>query len=190
MAGKSQRQADESVDRFVERVRTSPREPLFYDEVPDFLRDGAPVDAVGYQVPWTILSAPGPCAWLEEFEARLPGRLPRSYKSLISRFLFPAFDVGPVRLFANTGAGVQDELVAAVFRDPGIHAPLLAAGFVQFGRPSTGRYDPVCFDLNRRTNGGECPVVQLDHEAALMLGQVRVVAELAPDFLSLVEGGR
>ncbi len=33
------------------------------------------------------------------------------------------------------------------------------------------------------------PVVQVDHEAALMLGQVKAVAELAPAFLKLVEGG-
>lgn len=186
MAGKTQRQADQGIDRFVERVRTSRREPLFYDEVPDFLRDGPPADAAGYHVPWTIFPAPGSCAWVEEFEARLPGRLPRSYKSLISRYLFPAFEVGPVLLFANTGAGVQDELAVAMFRDPGIHAPLLAAGFVQFGRRSSGSYDPVCFDLNRMTNEGECPVVQVDHEAALMLGQAKVLSEVANSFLSLV----
>jgi hypothetical protein len=88
--------------------------------------------------------------------------------------------------FANTGAGVHDELVDAVFRDRGIYVPLLRAGFVQFGRPATGSYDPVCFDLNRKAEDGECPVVLLDHEAALMQGRAEVVTELADSFLSLV----
>ncbi|HEX9399634.1 MAG TPA: hypothetical protein VF912_05950 [Anaeromyxobacter sp.] len=73
-----------------------------------------------------------------------------------------------------------------MFRDRFLHTPLLAAGFVQFGRPDTVNYDPVCFDFNRRTNDGECPVVQLDHKAALISGRVQVVAELAKSFLALV----
>ncbi len=71
-----------------------------------------------------------------------------------------------------------------MFRDRFLHTPLLAAGFVQFGRPDT--VNAVCFDFNRRTNDGECPVVQLDHKAALISGRVQVVAELAKSFLALV----
>lgn len=96
--------------------------------------------------------------------------------------------MGPVTLFAYTGGGwvEQWEFVQAAFWDEHLSGPLLAAGFVQFGRPSGGSYDQVCFDLNKRTNAGECPVVQLDHEEALMGGRVQVVANFAPSFLALV----
>src|ERR1700738_169840 len=76
-------------------------------------------------------------------------------------------------------------LSTPVFRDPGISVPLLRAGFVQFGRPATGSYDPVCFDLNRNSKDGECPVVRLDHEVALMQERVQVVADLSDSFWSL-----
>jgi hypothetical protein len=183
---KRQRNVDLAIDKFVERVNGSPREALDPEAVPENLRVGLP-DALG-RVFWAIVRAPSPCPWVDEFEAKLPGRLPRSYRSFASRYLFPAFEVGPVTLFANTGGAVPEqwELVQAAFLDEALSAPLLAAGFVQFGRPSTGSYDPVCFDLNKRTNAGECPVIQVDHEAALQGLGIRVVAELAPSFLALV----
>jgi len=147
MAGKTQRNADLAIDEFVERVNRSSREELDGEDVPGSLRVGSPPPDVFGRVSWTIVRAPSPCKWVDEFEAKLPGLLPRSYRSLVSRYLFPAFDVGSVMLLANTGSGVRDELVDSVFRDQGIWTPLLGAGFVQFGRPSTGSYDPVCFDL-------------------------------------------
>jgi hypothetical protein len=188
MVSKTQRKVDLSIDRFVERVNRSPREALDPEVVPGNLRVGPPQRDVFDWVSWSIVRAPSPCGWVDEFEAKLPRRLPRSYRSFATRYLFPAFDVGPVTLFANTGGGVgeQWELVQAAFWDKHLSGPLLASGFVQFGRPSGGSYDPVCFDLNNRTNAGECPVVQLDHEAALVGWKVQVVAELAPSFLALV----
>jgi hypothetical protein len=185
MVSETQKRADVEIDAFVARVNRSPREPLCYDEVPEFLRAGEPVDAEGYWVPWAIRPAPLPCAWIDAFEAKLPGPLPRSYRSLVTRYQFPAFEVGPVRLFASTGGVVNDvwELVRAVFLDAHLSTPLLAAGFVQFGRVG---WDPVCFDLNRRKNHGECPVLQLDHEADVVEKPVQVVAELADSFLALV----
>jgi hypothetical protein len=184
---KTQRRADLAIDRFVARVNRSPREPLPADEVPNFLRDGT-TDPGSWEVPWVIRPAASPGAWVDELEGRLPGRLPRSYKSLVTRYLFPAFEVGPVMLFANTGTELPEglELAQAVFWDRHLCTPLLGAGFVQFGRIAGGGYDPVCFDLNRRANSGECPIIHLDHEAALMDQRVEVVAELAPSFLGLV----
>lgn len=182
---KTQRKADLAIDQFVDRVNRSAREPLPVDEVPEFLRDGPPTPG-GWEVSWTIRRAPSPCAWLDDLEARLPGRLPRSYRSFVTRYLFPPFEVGPVKLFANTWTDLPEglELVEAVFYDPHLCAPLLAAGLVQFGR-AAGSYDPVCFDLNRRANSGESPVIHLDHEEALVHERVEVVAELAPSFLAL-----
>lgn len=186
MTSKTQRRADSSIDRFVEQVNGGPREPQSYDEVPEFLREQMPGAADAMFVPWTVRPAASPCAWIESFEAKLPGALPRSYRSLVTRYLFPAFQVGAVMLFANTGVGVHDELVDAAFRDRFLAAPLLAAGLVQFGRRDAANYDPICFDLTRRANSGECPVVHLDHEAALMHQRVEVIAELASSFLDLV----
>lgn len=183
---KTQKRADLAIDQFVARVNQGTREALAYDEVPEFLREQMPGEADAMLAPWTIRPAPSPCTWIESFEAKLPGHLPRSYRSLVTRYLFPAFQVGAVMLFANTGAGVHEELVDAAFRDRALATPLLASGFVQFGRRDAANYDPICFDLNRRSNSGECPIVHLDHEAALMQQRVEVVAELAPSFSELV----
>jgi hypothetical protein len=182
---REQHQLDLRVDRFVEQANRSPREDLNPDDVPDFLRAG-PAAADALAVAWVIVPARSHCAWVDDFEAKLPAPLPRSYRSLVSRYLFPVLDVGAVTLFANTGVGVHDEIVEAIFRDRAIYTPLLQAGFVQFGRPAAGSYDPVCFDLNRKTRDQECPVVRLDHEAALMEGRATVVEEVADSFLALV----
>src|SRR5512138_51204 len=117
MASETQRKADEAIDAFVERVNQSSREPLSYDEVPESLRDGEPADARAIWVRWAIRPAPSPCAWIDAFEAKLPGPLPRSYRSLVTRYHFPRFDVGPVTLFASTGGAIDNswELVRAVF---------------------------------------------------------------------------
>jgi hypothetical protein len=185
MVSKTQLRADDGIDAFVRRVNGAPREPLPYDEVPEFLRTPEPADGHGVFVAWTIRPAPLPCAWIDAFEAKLPGRLPRSYRSLVTRYLFPPLEVGPVKLFANTGGAVDEawDLGTAVFCDRHLSTPLLAAGFVQFGR---GGYDPICFDLNRTKNDGESPVVQFDHEVVLMEERVQVLAEVADSFLALV----
>jgi hypothetical protein len=183
---KTQRRADLAIDLFVDRVNRSAREPLPVDEVSEFLRDGPPLSD-GWEVSWAIRRPLSLCAWIDAFEARLPGRLPRSYRSLVTRYVFPSFEVGRVRLFANTRAELPEglELIEAVFYDPHLCTPLLAAGLVQFGR-ATGSYDPVCFDLRKRANSGECPIVHVDHEEALIHDRIEVVAELAPSFLALV----
>lgn len=186
MTSKTQRLVDERIDRFVERVRGGYRPPLFPEYVPDSLRIGPP-SLPGEGVSWTVIPASEPCGWIDDFERRLPGPLPRSYKSLVSRYLFPVLEIGPVMLFGNTGRGAGDELVDAVFRDAKIYEPLVGAGFVQFGCPTTGSYDPVCFDLNTRSNSGECRVVRLDHERVLR-GRVDGVTELAGSFLELIGG--
>ena len=76
------RKTDEAIDAFVERVNSSAREPLWYDEVPELLRDGESADAEGYWVRWAIRPAPSPSTWIDAFEAKLPGPLPRSYGAL------------------------------------------------------------------------------------------------------------
>ena len=59
---------------------------------------------------------------------------------------------------------------------------LLPAGFVQIGRPDTGIFDAVCFDLNDRQQNRECRVVLVDHEELLCNWRVKVKRELWPSF--------
>jgi len=87
---KTQQRADLAIDHFVERVNQAPRESLPAEEVPEFLREGLPGPG-GWEVSWFIRPAAAPCKWVDDFEARLPGRLPRAYKSLVARYLTPAF---------------------------------------------------------------------------------------------------
>jgi hypothetical protein len=181
-----QKRIDLTIDRVVERLNRGSHPKLDPLDVPPFLRVGPHSEDIFEEVAWTIRPAPSRCDWIDAFEDRLPGTLPPSFKSLVTRYLFPVLDLGPVRLFANTGVHVHFELVDAAFRDAGIHEPAMRAGFVQFGQPDEVNYDPVCFDLNRKANDGECPIIQLDHEAALTKGRVRVIRELAPSFLALL----
>jgi hypothetical protein len=61
--------------------------------------------------------------------------------------------------------------------------PLLEAGFVPFAEWGDG-WGPMCFDSAQRRADGECPVVWMDHEALIPLGEAqcrqrRSVAPLA-----------
>src|SRR5690606_21606695 len=125
------------------------------EEVPVRLR-GGPADSER-RVDWTfqrLQAAP----WIESLETGLPRPFPPSFRSLVTRYMFPAFDLGPVHLFANTGEPeLEEELAARLFADPAMSEGLLANGFVQIGRPVDGSYDPVCFDTKLRRGGGESP---------------------------------
>jgi hypothetical protein len=48
-------------------------------------------------------------------------------------------------------------------------------------------YDPVCFDLNKRSPDGDCAIVKVDHEEALSHERFRIVAVLADSFRELVQ---
>jgi hypothetical protein len=58
---------------------------------------------------------------------------------------------------------------------------------VQIGRPATGDFDAICFDLNHHAQNREYRVVQVDHEDILSNLKVRVKSELWPSFVKLVE---
>ena len=64
---------------------------------------------------------------------------------------------------------------------------LIPAGYVQIGRPDTGSFDAVCFDLNDQRRNRECRIVRVDHEQILCNWRVRVSAELWPSFVKLAE---
>lgn len=126
--------------------------------------------------------------WMDELEPRLPRRLPPSFRSLVMRYAFDAFDIGPVHVFANTGdPSGEEELARCIFQDRVLAPVLLQAGYVQVGTSVDGAfYDPVCFDTNDRAGAGEYPLVRVDHEAALQFERSTIVCRVAPSFLQLI----
>jgi len=101
-------------------------------------------------------------------------------------FTFPEFEVGGVSIFSNLNDGASSDITLAPFADRIISSWLIAHGFIQFGRPDTGSYDPVCFDSSK--NKKEPPVVVLDHEDILMEHCKVRTRPVAGSFLELLEG--
>ena len=64
---------------------------------------------------------------------------------------------------------------------------LIPAGYVQIGRPDTGDFDAICFDVNQQSQNREYRIVQIDHEDILCNWKVRVSGERWPSFVKLVE---
>ena len=169
------------IDRFVESVNAGEREAQETDVTPEFLRIGG---AGEWATDWKIVRSDN-AVWVEKLESRLSRRLPRSFRYFIANYCFPSFDTGGVTLLANTGQDGERELGTRMISGGRMASVLSAAGYVQFGNPDCGSYDPVCFDLNRWQ--GEQPIVRLDHEAALQFGRV-VVEAVAPSFIDFIRG--
>ena len=120
------------------------------------------------------------------FEEKLPKRLPQSFSAFLSRYSFPAFDVLGVTLFAwNSDSDPYIEEASAAKNS--LSEFLIPAGFVQIGRTDSGGFDAICFDSNKPVQNREDRVVQVDHEDILCNSKVRVVAELWPSFIKLVQ---
>jgi hypothetical protein len=170
---------DAAIDAFVARMNTATKEPLSPEDLPEQLREGEP-DEYG-QFRWSIKKADG-SQWLSDFMYKLPKIFPPSYYSLISRYAFPAFQLGLVFLFGNTGQNIQWELKDKIFRDEFMATQLMRGGFLHFASPNEYDYDPICFDTRE---GGE-RIVQLNHEEILCNSRIELVKEIAPSFLDLV----
>jgi hypothetical protein len=123
---------------------------------------------------------------LRLFEAKVPKRLPQSFASFLSRYSFPAFNVGGISLFGwDSDSNAYTEEASAA--KGSLSELLLPAGYVQIGRPDTGIFDAVCFDLNEQNQNREYRIVQVDHEDILCNWRVRVSGELWPSFIKLVD---
>lgn len=123
---------------------------------------------------------------LRMFEENLPKRMPQSFESLLSRYSFPAFDVLGITLF-DWESDQNKYIVEASAPKNSLSELLIPAGYVQIGRPDTGDFDAICFDLNHQAQNREYRVVQVDHEDILCNWKVRVTGELWPSFIKLVE---
>jgi hypothetical protein len=119
-------------------------------------------------------------------EEKLPKRLPQSFASFLSRYSFPAFDAGGISLFGwDSDSNAYTEEASAA--KGSLSEVLVPAGFVQIGRPDTGEFDAVCFDLNVDYQNREYRIVKVDHEDILCNWRVRVSGELWPSFIKLVD---
>jgi hypothetical protein len=123
---------------------------------------------------------------LRIFEEKLVKRLPQSFESLLSRYSFPAFDVLGITLF-DWDAEANKYITEASAPKNSLSELLIPAGYVQIGRPDTGDFDAICFDLNRQTQNREYRIVRVDHEDILCNWKVRVTGQLWPSFVQLVE---
>jgi len=175
---------DRLIDRFVQRINGLPRHRIREEDVPLALREGGARAGLYYD--WSIRRFPQ-INWIESLEERLPAPLPPSYRSLVTRYLFPAFEVGPLHLLANTGQPIYHEMQDTMADDKIFSPVLLKNGFAQFARPAGGGYDPICFDMRRKTADGEFGLVELDHEDLLSRGVPTPVSEIAPSFYSFIE---
>ncbi len=151
---------DELIDQFVERV-VAPENNF-----------------------WRIENA----SWIVAIESRLPKRFPESFRSLVTRYSFSAFDAGSLSFFSNLGDDSDDELSVSMFRDRIIADATLRAGYIQFARPVGGSYDPICFDANHSSKNREFPIVRLDHEEILCRDRIRVLERPADSFFRYAAG--
>ena len=99
--------------------------------------------------------------WIDALETKLPRRLPASFRSLVTRYVFPRFEAGGLHFFANQGDDSPDDLSVAIFLDRFIAEATLMSGYIQFARPEGGSYDPICFDARRSVSNREFPIVRL-----------------------------
>jgi SUKH superfamily protein len=123
---------------------------------------------------------------LELFEKKLSKCLPQSFATFLAQYSFPTFDVLGISLFgwdSDANSYVQEASAAR----GSLSELMLPAGYVQIGRPDTGDFDAVCFDLNDQKQNREHRIVQIDHEDILCNWKVRVSGELWPSFIKLME---
>jgi hypothetical protein len=177
---------DELVDQFVEALNARGVEALDEERVPEELRTTNIPDDFG-EYEWKIRPAT-PNPWIAGLEKRIaPHRFPKLFLSLISRYRFAEFEIGPILFFANTGQHVWRELSERIGGDRHMRPVLLGQGLLQFGNPYEANYDPVCFATKRAKNG-DAPIVQIDHEDILSYNrQGRVVQEIASSFRNFLE---
>ena len=100
---------------------------------------------------------------LRQLETKLTKRLPTSFGSFLSQYSFPSFDVAGITLFAWESPSNQ-YIAEASAKKGGLSELLRPAGYFQIGRPDSGDFDAICFDMNKPKQNREYPVVRISHE--------------------------
>jgi hypothetical protein len=109
-----------------------------------------------------------------------PVDYPRLFSKLLQGHSFTAFTVGDVLICSNLRD--EEDSLEQLFHDQALTRALCDAGFLQFGRPRTGAYDRVCFDVRGLTASRDAPVVVMDHEAILSHGRIPNPKRIADRF--------
>jgi hypothetical protein len=122
---------------------------------------------------------------LHALESNLPRRLPQSFTTLLSKYSFPPFDACGITFFGWEASSTEFSGIAPPAKGS-LSELLLPAGYVQFGRPDTGDFDAVCFEIGPNQNR-EYRIVQMDHEEILCNFRIKIRGELWPSFRKLVE---
>lgn len=142
-------------------------------------------DQYGYKR-WRPIKADTSPATLEDIYARLPARFPRLFELMVLSYRWAEVDLVSYSLLANPPSSDLTGFIQQITQSPAFSEALLPAGFIQFGRGPDMDFDPVCFDIKGRKQGGDCRIVKIDHEEILCNSRVKVVAELAPSLYQLV----
>jgi len=135
---------------------------------------------------WKPLKGETSPTHLEEVYAKLPARFPKLFERMVLSYRWAEVDLGTYTLLANPPGPHSNGLFEQISKDSGLWEALVPAGFLQFGKGPDLDYDPVCFDIKTRKQGGDCRIVKIDHEQILCNNRIKVVAELAPSFYQLV----
>lgn len=157
------------------------------DQVPPDLRCSETVEPGEFFVSWKPLRRETPASACQELEARLPAPLPPLYRRLILSYRYLRVELGELCLLANPPSPGLAGLEQEMFRDALLSRVMLQHGYIPFGKGAGGDYDPVCFNIARRTADGDMQVVRLDHEEILCYERIKVRAVLSPTFRQLVE---
>lgn len=179
-----QSEVDAIIDTFVRRVNSGTRPMKVWDEVAPSVADPLPAEPDCWD--WSI--RPFKATWIDGVEERLPRKFPALFRSLITRYIFPEFVWDRVLLFGNTPECIGNkphELRVALFNDAHLSRVLLNNGYLQFGQPAAGNYDPICFAPH---GDGLDPIVRLDHESILIRGQIRVTEQIAASLREFLGG--
>lgn len=123
---------------------------------------------------------------LPELELKLPTRLPPSFESLLSRYSLEPFDASGISFF-GWGPTSMELFDVASPRNDSLSELLLPAGYFQIGRPDTGSFDAICFDLNTQRHNREYRIVRASHEEILSKLRVKIHSELWPSFRKFLE---
>jgi len=113
---------------------------------------------------------------------------PRLFLELVEHHSFVSFDIGGVRMHSNLRG--EEENLEELWSDKILTQALCEAGFSPFGRPSTGSWDRVCFDLRRGGRPVDAPVVVMDHEAILSFNRIPKPRPLTGGLMQLFELGK
>ena len=109
---------------------------------------------------------------------------PRLFAELVERHAFVAFDVGRVRVCGNVRG--EENSLEELLADKAMTQALCGAGFLPFGRPASGAYDRVCFDMRGREHAADAPDVLMDHEAILSFNRIPKPKRLADGLMALL----